>query len=754
MSRAQTPQPLLSAAPALQPAARPHPLSIGATPPPRRSPLMDLAGAFDGINDELRDMLRDAAATQEKDAAALGEIEATRLRSEGRLKELDAVLKAKVDSGELPAVRLPAAQRAAAVRTGHEAATIGLRDELFSRVKEAVRVGPEESSKMVSELFNKYSNAIPAGAFFERRGFDAAARDVVAQFRERVREEQTVEAERYQKQKQADEGTDLVYQLASAPEDLAPQAKERVKLFLDTIRGEMKKSEVNDFFADGILKGAVARLVEEKNFGAADQILEEVKSIDLTGKGGLFGKTEVGSKVIFELSNLVESKRRTATSADADSMREKLFLADTLGKTEAAKDVYELRKANGGQLPFSERQRLLTEAQQRITDPLAYQSYTAVLNSEFENQERWNADPQATARLLVEVDTLDPKKLEEVEAKLEVGLTSRSLSPSAYHEAMSLVKRNRALTTQISDNDVEAFTKRVFAVKSPLGGVTIDVGSPELADMWETLPSARQTEIRVAAADTFVEAFRQQIRLLSQNNPESVPSIKAQAWDKASEQARTFAASAIKQGEKRQRNSLQKAEVSNQSLTVQTVRVLRGALPSPDYAPAPGISWRKDVDIPLPTIEGRKPKEIKEEARQDGRLPLAERDYVVTVSPKDGTHPYRSSEVRLVHLPALAEAIKANPTGPEASTYAIAKSRAGFTPKEIKAGKTKHGVEFNPGEIDPKVVSVFTTKAELEKHWNNGEPDETFLSVGDLVDPGDTLTTREFYLAQRALLGR
>lgn len=762
MSRTPTPDPLLGATPALRPMARPLQIQIGATPPPRQSGLMQLADAFGDINSELRDMLRDTAAREEKDAQALGEIEATKARAEGRLAELDKILKEKVDKGELSAVRLPAAQRGAALRTGHEHAEVGLQTYLLSKKEDAVRGRPEDTEAIVSEGLKQFGSAIPQDAFYERLGFDQAATEVVSQFRRRVAQEQAVEADKYQREKRANEGTELAFQLATANADTLPTAKGLLKAHLDAIRTEMPKSEVNGFFSKSVLAPAVARLVESKDFTAAAQLLEEVKSLDLTGKGGLYGKTGEGSETILQLSTMVEQRSKTARSADADRLRDEVYVAEQSGRAKAAEIIYNVRGQNNGDLPLSERQRILTEARSQLA-PLSYQTFSSIVNQEYENDERYKLNPQDGAKLLSEAETLDPKVLDQLGDKANLLLASGKISADVFHRVDLTIRKNRALGGFVTDRDVESFQKAVFAAPGDVRGTTkISVGDASLEGVWDGFTEVTKTDVRVAASDAFVENFRQQIRLLAQGNPENVDAIKAQAFDKASTAARDVAKSAILGAQQTQQKKEQAAVVTTQAKAVRSAASLPagGMVPTLEYA-----ALRK-VAVPAGDVPGDRPGpdrtevflktyEPKEASSTDLALNFknlpADSDVGMFTAPGD-------VQGRIIDLKALAKDATANEDrylkATARSVYGYIKSTLGFSPDEIKERKTKHGVEFNPAEIDPTRIRVFRSVEELNKHWNAGQPDETFFSVGDAVDPSDKMTPRAFYLAQRALLRR
>lgn len=750
---------MLGATPALRPMAQPLAVQVGATPAPRRNPLMELAESFNGVNEELRTVLRDASAREERDAQAIGEIEAGRLAAAGRLAELDKVLKMKVDAGELPAVRLPAAQRGASIRAGHEHADVGLRTFLMGRKADIV-AGRAPLEDVIAEGVSKFGEAIGPNAFYERLGFEKGTQDVLGAFRKRVGEEQAQEAERFQNEKRANEGTELLFQLATADSDTAPTAKGFVKTFLDTIHSEMKGSDVNPLFSENMLKPAVARLVETRNFEGAAQLLEEAKTIDLTGKGGLYGKTALGSETILTLSNLVEQKSRLARSADADRLREEAYIADRAGQDRAAKDVYDLQNQFGGDMPASERQRLQDEARKALS-PVAYQAYQETLNHAYENHERWRKDEQTAALALGSTNTLDPARLADAEAKLEFDFNHGSLSAATYHAAKQNLERNKALSTLVQSNDVENFRKEVFAIPevgSYGNATTVVFAEAELQKEWGLMDENARTELQNRVVDYFVDQYRQEIRTRTGGDPAKAEGSQVQARLEAAQKATKLAKTLLTS----QTDARIKADADRRALA--QARAVREAKSKEALTDSP---FKLQADMTTNAIDFRGAKvtlsekgNFSEEAlklrAKDRPLPKAEKDFVSVAFRARGLYyPFHNfKDKRLVYMPALAEEAIAKPDGESAQIYAVAKSTAGFTPEEIKAGKTKHGVLFDPSQIDPRIISVFRSVSELNKHWNNGAFDETFAALGDAVDSQDTMTPQQFYLAQVALLSK
>ena len=114
--------PLKGAAPVLRPVARPIDIQPGARSPARSSPLLELGNAFKDFVPELRGLLLDAAAREDRDAIALGEIDAEKIAAEGRMGEIETELKARAEAGEVPHRSLPAYERGFRTRIGERVA--------------------------------------------------------------------------------------------------------------------------------------------------------------------------------------------------------------------------------------------------------------------------------------------------------------------------------------------------------------------------------------------------------------------------------------------------------------------------------------------------------------------------------------------------------------------------------------------------------------------------------------------------------
>lgn len=768
-TRVQVSDPLLGASPALRPTAQPTRVPIGATPPPQRSPLMELAQAFQTFNPELRDALRDAAAREEADATALGEIEATRARAEGRLAELDTILKAKVDAGELPAVRLPAAQRGASLRAGHEHAEIGLQSYLEKNTDRVVS-GEAKMEEVVSEGLKLFGSNIPESAFYERQGFDKAAQQVTANWRFRVVKLAENEQQRFQDEKRANEGTELAFQLATASSEHVDAARGALKAHFDAIYHEMPKSEVNEFFGTRVVAPAVARLIEQKDFDGAAQLLEEAKN--LKAGSGPYGNTSKGSAVLAQLHASLENKRKDAANDDATRLGNAHREAELTGLNEAAAVLAKVRQDNGGKLLPELRSKLIADLTAKGLSPVALKTAVATINNEYEGDERFRQNPQQAAQLVASANTLDAEKLDLIRTQADMHLHAGEISADAHHAITQIVEKNKNLVGIFDSRDSDAFQRAVFGFQDPVTrAITLNVGDPNVVPVWDALPLPLKDGIQDEATKFFADEFRNQLRLLSSNNPTATEGIKTQAFDRASNAARDFTRTLVTKRKADAVEGLKQAQVKQQAENIRNAQL---TLPANRTEPTLRYSVSEKVakgikNAPSTTYSFVAPVRPKEELQKidekQNSLPQAEWDVVNTPSWFYSTR--RMQEITqtppVLDLEKLAE--EALATGDRTTQqgnpervaiarrlYAIGKGIVGFTPDEIKTGKTKHGLTFVPAEIDYRTIPVFRSVAELEKEWNKGDFTPLFGEVGDSIDPKHRMHPEDFYKAQLALL--
>lgn len=757
-NRIQVGDPLLGATPALRPMARPIQVTPGATPAPTRSPLMELADSFNTANAELRSLLRDVAAQEEKDAAAIGEIEAQRLLAEGNIKGLDKALKAKVDAGELPPVRLPAAQRAAAIRVGHEHAEVGLRSYLDKQLSTAVASKPEEVQRIIAEATKQFGEALSPDAFYEQQAFARTSASVITEFQTRVNREQLARAEKAQRELRASELNGLLFQVATADADSIPEAAARVKASLDSIReNEIPKSEVNKVFTADAVKPALDNLILRKDWSGAKQLIHTLTELDLTGNGGLYGKTAEGSAVLREAERMVFVREREDIGLKAAELADSRQLAEEQGRKRAAEVIYKARQDNGGTLPPSIRDQLLKDSGLKDEADSVYR--TRIL-AEFDQDAKARSNEAEAVKLLRDLDTFDTAradlKFREIETKVEAGELSAAVLAKAYE----IRDNNTALYRVMTEQDFRTFNNEVFEAPGLQNTAALDVGDTTASDVWTGLPPEIRQDIRNSGLEAFRSTFAAEIRTRSEGKPENAPAIKQAAYQAAKLAAQNRVKALVTGSRATVAQVQTEKEVTEQAnLIAQARRAFPGksflrrmleTKATADLQLASAFTKIPAAETPEETPEKADPKARLDKQRN---LPPAEWDIVPLPAPI-ARNLARISTVRrnTVDLAAAASAVDSD--NDARHYYAVAKSLAGFTPEEVKKGVTKHGVSFDPGQLDYRRVPVFRTVAELNKHWNNGEFDETFGELGDIIDPKNSMTPEQFYLAQLALLSK
>jgi hypothetical protein len=147
---------------------------------------MELAQSFDGFNSELRNLLRDAAAREERDAMALGELEAQKQGAAKRMGEIESVIKKAVDEGQVSPVRSPAFQRSFRLRVGKDLAASVFQERLLARLPDTIRVeGRADPEAVIAETYKTVSDQIAPDDFYTRVAFNDVAQGVMAGFRQR-----------------------------------------------------------------------------------------------------------------------------------------------------------------------------------------------------------------------------------------------------------------------------------------------------------------------------------------------------------------------------------------------------------------------------------------------------------------------------------------------------------------------------------------------------------------------------------------
>ena len=750
MARPVISNPLAGAAPQLQPTARPKAVQIGATPEPRRSPLMELAQAFDGFVPELHAGLRSVAAQQDHDAMASGELAAMKANAAARMGELDGLIKQGVDAGTFPAVRAPAFERGFRSRVGQDLAQSLFQEKLLATVPDATKVsGRLDPEKAIADTYAEISKQIHPDDFYARQAFDATAQGVIAGYRQRVDEGYTAAYKAAGEQTMADQGSELVLHLGSAADVDAPLIRTAVKEHLDEMRRELPSDQVNPFFVKNIVGPAVDKLVSQQKFTDARHLLDEMDNLDVTGKGGLLGQTAVGKAAFSDMRAKVERETRASQYEAYTRLRQDRELKQGMGDQDAGDALQQLRLANSGHLPQNQRFKLIDDYRKKYADDSQrVEGFAAAVQNEFSNEDRFRADPKALSGLETSLDTLHKEDLDKASSTLETLYNLGSIAPSDRTRVAEKIKKLQTLYGAIDEQDINRFKKDLYAQPGIGGQKTINfgdstaVGPTSSSSLWDKLTDSQKAQHELEVSDFFYSALQDQIRAIG--DPNKIPAEKAGALDRATLKAQEFARNRLRDLSGLKQKQEDAVKVQKQKTALRTAAVTSGFYRSP-------------------TFDGYEPpdnrKGFAHMAYLGYRGPDPERDKVDIYFPAhtvgEWFKPGPAGATRDVDLNQLAKDIQENPDDNMAQkakdTYAYVKGRLGFTPDEILNGVTKHGVPFSAKEIDPKFIAVFRNRAELEKEWNNGQPTPKFLSVGDTLDPRDAMTPAQFYLAQLAL---
>lgn len=755
MSRKESTSPLAGAAPSLSPTARPLAIQIGARPAPNRGSLMELAESFREVNPELRAMLRDAAAREERDALALGELEAQKTGAAKRIGEIEATIKQAVDEGRVSHVRLPAFERGFRLRVGKDLAQSVFQEKLLGQLSDTTRVeGRKDPEQVIADTYAEVTKGIHPEDFFARAAFDDTAQGVIAGFRQRSAEGYTAAFKRDAETRIADEGSELVFQLASAAEDDAPALRQSVRVHLDTIRNELPRSEVNKFYVSDVITPAVRKLVEAGKSEEARNLLLELGQLDVTGTGGMLSQTSVAKTAFADLGNYIES-RALASQREAEERMDRQYRTLQMeGKLAAAARLSKLRQDGGGTLDPSTRFEIIEAyRKENPDDPLRVEAYAATVHREFDGEEKWRVNDRAVAELESSLNSYSKERVELGRVQIRALWETGEISSAKFTQLSQRLDQLDGLYGAIGEDDINRFKRDLYAARDEVRGTTINFGDSSAAPgadsytLWEALPEAARAEHETLVTQLFNDTLQSEIRAIGDIN--KVPAEKAQAIDRATLKARDYARTLLRDLNRRRIEEETKAKVEKQAQRVRNASILNLGI-----RPALGTGYKipgksaNAAGLGGPMLSEGYPNPGPEADAVEVRIPFH--------SFSEWFLPGAAGSTRRVVLSELAKDIRENADEVAANKsrdlYTYVKSRLGFTPEEVQNGATADGVAFLPSAIDPQTHTVFRSKAELEKHWNNGNPSDLFLAVGDAVDPDDKITSEDFYLAQAALI--
>jgi hypothetical protein len=840
---------------------------------------MELGESLRQFYPELRDALRDASAREERDAMAMGELEAQKQNASQRMGEIEGIIKNAVDAGTVAPVRSPAFQRGFRMRVGKDLAQSAFQEALLKQLPDATKVdGRADPEQIIANTYQQVAQQIHPDDFYARYAFDDTAQGVIAGFRQRAAEGYAAEYQRAAEQKMADEGSELLFQLSQAPAggssvdatkyetkltpqqeqafqqwkqtnapndsgqdydfrgafiagvapdanghwpdtfkkpnhptfsdqsqyakdrpDLAgswkgelfvpPQTtdglREAVRVHLDEVRKELPKSETNAFYVKNVIAPTIDKLVSQQKFTEARQLMDEMDRLDVTGNGGMLSQTSVAKAAFSDLRAKIERESRDADYSSYSNLKRQRELAVDSGEVDAAKALNDVRLQNGGKLIPGDRFTLIdTYRKANASDPLKVQGFANAVQREFENEDKFRANDRAISDLEVSTNSLNKEDLERGRARVEALYAAGEIPPSKRVQLIERIDKLSSLYGAIDEQDFSRFKRDLYAFTAYSGiPPSINFGDENTtkgqksSDLWSVLPEALRQQHETQVTKYFGDTLQAEIRAIG--DPNKVPMEKSAALDRATIKAREYARNLLRDLTNTKAQQDAAAKIQQQAVAIKQARAfipsqsLWAALNSQhqegwlsyevtDKAPK-GIKNPKTTDY---TFVPRPSADLEKEIAAQKTTPQSEWDVLAT--PKHFWNTLRAQEAAnvptVLDMKTLAE--EANATGDRTTPgagnpqraeiarrfYGIAKSMLGFTPQEIKSGVTKHGVAFDPAQIDYKTIPVFRSVAELEKEWNQGDFSPLFGEVGDSIDPKHKIAAQDFYKAQLAVL--
>jgi hypothetical protein len=725
---------------------------------------MELGNAFSSFQPELRTMLRDAAARQDNDATALAEIDADKAFREGRLAEIDAELKKAADAGSVPHRALPAYERAYRTTIGFRMAD-GLQAKLMEGMERAAKNGDAES--VIREVLPEFEQKIAQGDFYGRQGFQQAASAVINQFKQQVTYKYAANYEKNAEYIAAQQGNALVLSLAAADTVQSSAALTDVKTHLDNERLRSSPHSVNSRFLASSVEPAFKTLIAEKRYDEARALKERLAGLDLTGNGGLFGKTTEAQSFFAEIETVLNRHTDETTSEQARLLQASKSVALDQAAFRAA-EIMESRRSEGFSLQAADIDREVSKWADTLPNDQTKAFKVQALRKTLEGQ--LSADRESRRKVLEpeigqlfsSMDTFVPEELEKAEVLLS---TYREiLTPSEYANASQTIKQRRAQGEVVSPVVQRSVFQQVY-VQESFGGLPkttkpyFSDKDKDATEAWDKMTDSDKEEHQSRVREFILNGLRESVATYS--NPEEAKTnlevIKDGVTKKAQEYSRKTALDIFTERKKRDQGAKIQEQAKIQQIaqaTAQASKVFDIAYTAQRPTGRTGKMGPVPAEIDVPEA---KPGSEKSQAN----VPPSERDFVRVATRSSSRILNRlfegAKDVSEIDLPALAKQVnESKEKGAAAKSlelYGVAKGILGYTPEEIKSGVTKHGIGIPPKAIDPRYVRVFRDRAELEKHWNNGQPTELFMDVGNRVaDPDNNLTSEKFYRLQAALL--
>lgn len=768
----------------IQPTARPFALTPGATPPPRSTGLEELADALEGLNPALRPLLMDAAAKANKDSAAAGELEAMRLDAEKGMEEIDGHFKQLIDEGKVPFWTRPAYREAYFKRAGARYGTL-LEQRLNARLEQEPNPANanEAIQRMVTEEMGALSEKVAGADHFVQRGFAESTAIAIAAFQRQA-------ADHYQKQfvqaadsAAADAGKNIAVALAHAPEHTLDGARENLVAFVKQQGSkERPKHEANGFVIANSIAPVLDDLISRNEFRAAHQLLDQVDSAVIDGGNGTLGATKEAARFLSPLRNRLEGAENTDMGRTARKLAAQVEEDRLKGQQAAMEAVSQARSSGTYNLAEETVSKLSAEFMAANKDASA--TTKEAFRKTVSETLRWDREGLREDSQIVQLeeqisDSVDPEQIGILADTAQSLMDAGRMSPSTFQAIQAKAKANTALLKEISKTDVSLADRSIFFYKDSESTIaSVNLGSPQADEAWSKLPAGLQMQLRNEAREAYRQSMVASFRGFK-SLTEALSVKDSKLHPDAVESTRAFVASRAQQLVKEGKVTEAAKKAEEQAVKAKRGRSLiptlnsfvRGSTASePSVAElhysvkektAKGIKNPKTTSfafVPLPAEDAQK---VAEEQR--GKDP-AEWDvmdtpasfYVTLRNQADMKLP-RVLDMRELAKTALQEPdttetnAEAHPKRIAAARYYYwqAKARSGFTPEEVTSGKTKHGMTFDPAELQGKDLFIFGSPERLSKEWNGGDYTETFEALRLKVAPKKH--PQDFFMDQMAL---
>ena len=557
MPRVQVQDPFKNT-PSLRPTINPQRLPAGVAAPARDNSLMDLAGALSEFNPELRGMIREQQAKAQSDAITQGELKAAELDAQGRMDAINGKLKAYVDDGTIPASQLPYFQRGFNRRTGRELALTGFQSALDDRFKEATAVGGRvDPDAILSEVSKQFREQLPAGDVYAAQGFDAMAAQVSQSFRERANATYQKNYEQAGIDKIANQGVDLLQQHVLADPDTKDATLETFRTYFNDLKAtELPKAQTAPFMVKNVVSPMVDDLVARGDFDGADELIESVEGLDVTGQGGLLGNLATTKGELAQMKLSIAERRRRADDP-SETYTKKVNAAYFRGTADAKVKLVELGDAVLD--PATKKKLVADYAEANKDNPWAVSTYTDYLDKTM--REGMTQDtPTAVANVSRMMESTNPAQLASAREALSEMAKAGQISPITELKLEGEIRKREALFGLITEEDARYAERQLYnAEREDFTSKALPVFATGTDYLSEALTPADRLTHRQAVMDFYRETLAGKLRDGAFASTEvaqaALPKLRAESVKEAAAYADTMTKAFLPIGEAKPANA-------------------------------------------------------------------------------------------------------------------------------------------------------------------------------------------------------